>query len=1137
MKKKKILCLALALLLVFNLMCPIASAAGSSVGSSSGFRLVSALQSDSLGGTIRHYKHIKTGADVVWLDNGAERREFTIGFKTPPIDNKGANHVLEHCLLCGGEKYPTKNIMHYIQQGSSSLFTNGVTDGDSTSYLFRTENQTEYYNIMDVYLDCVFHPLFLRDENIFRQQGIRLEYVNGRVQYNGVVFSEMRLKNVDSEESAINFVVDKMIDGIYGGTPAAFFGGGNIEDIKTLTYEDVLRVYKTYYVPANSMTYLAGKQDINKTLQMLDAVFSEYDNTKPEIKFADTKKIPAREINEYNITANTKTVDIGFMTSGVPLWGDLKELHARDILINMIYARLNQLNPNNYMEGDESGGISRLSLIASRVPLVQKDAVINGYKEYLQQCAAGFDEAELDEYIVEHFDSLRDNSYSWIHTYDDEIFNGLKYHDDPMACTDLNGVEKYLRENKDYFTEILRKYFTENPSKMIVVAGEGSAERASDIVSGLSGAELEAIKRQTAEFQQWADAEDPAEVVEKIPFLGLDEVKKPPVKQTPTKEESEGIAFYRTAKAEGSVSLYFPLAVSDEDLLYVQLLCGFVNAQSASDTYLGISPMENGADGSKMNPQLIIAVNGEDKTAALNGLLAFLKSEKSWQVADLQQHIQDAVKNLTQRYRDPYLVSYELKQSTLSAGDRMYYYAFAFNGEGSMNYIRLLKSIKAEQIPAVMQKLQGLAKQIIIGGKPTVEFTCKTGYDDFKQAVVKAFGSGEQRQSSEFRLPIGYPSAATISEVADNRHFMITAYYDKAQASGKLEVLGKVLAAKYLLPVMRGKHGAYGAGISFYESSMTSSTAGLADIDLAVEIWRGMGDYLRNLQMTQKELDALIVATVFEYDSWNYLESENGAMMMLMGKQADSFDKYRNEMLSATVEDLRNYADFVDELVAQNRIFAVLSKAEADRAQVDFAYYADPVSFDVTPRLTRNAKGYISGVGNNLFAPNADITRAEAAAIISKLLADDREFADRGGEFNDVVAGAWYNKAVRDMSVKGIMSGYEGGLFRPEQSITRAELAAVLAKFVYHGDGALRGNYKDVSKNAWYAEPLAKMVNAGYITGYSDKTLRPNAKVSRAEAVVIINRLLGLKAGNSKNTFNDVPKSYWAYSAIGVATE
>ena len=95
-----------------------------------GYTLAETKELADLGGTAYYYRHDKTGAEVVWLDNGAERREFSIGFKTPPADSKGANHVLEHSLLCGSEKYPTKNIMHYVRGSALAEEINAYTSDD-----------------------------------------------------------------------------------------------------------------------------------------------------------------------------------------------------------------------------------------------------------------------------------------------------------------------------------------------------------------------------------------------------------------------------------------------------------------------------------------------------------------------------------------------------------------------------------------------------------------------------------------------------------------------------------------------------------------------------------------------------------------------------------------------------------------------------------------------------------------------------------------------------------------------------------------------------------------------------------------------------------------------------------------------
>ncbi|MCH5187983.1 MAG: insulinase family protein, partial [Oscillospiraceae bacterium] len=152
MKHIKLLSALLAALMVINAGLNAAFASGSA------FELIRTDKSDTLGGTIYYYRHKLTGAEVVYNDNNSDSLQFALGFKTPPIDSKGANHVLEHALFCGSEKYPTKNLMHYIQNGTSSLILNGITADDCTYYLIMTGNETEYFNMIDVYMNGIFHP-------------------------------------------------------------------------------------------------------------------------------------------------------------------------------------------------------------------------------------------------------------------------------------------------------------------------------------------------------------------------------------------------------------------------------------------------------------------------------------------------------------------------------------------------------------------------------------------------------------------------------------------------------------------------------------------------------------------------------------------------------------------------------------------------------------------------------------------------------------------------------------------------------------------------------------------------------------------------------------------------------------------
>ena len=1063
MKHIKLLSALLAALMVINAGLNAAFASGSA------FELIRTDKSDTLGGTIYYYRHKLTGAEVVYNDNNSDSLQFALGFKTPPIDSKGANHVLEHALFCGSEKYPTKNLMHYIQNGTSSLILNGITADDCTYYLIMTGNETEYFNMIDVYMNGIFHPLFLSDENIFRQQGIRIEYADGKAQYNGVVYNELRIKNFNTDENSVNFLADKLYRSIYGDAAPSFSAGGELDAIKELTYEDLLRVYNTYYIPSNSMTYLAGNLDLDRAFSVLDAFFSENTSAAPDISFEDTKQIPSEPVSEYNVDENTETVDIGFMSSGVPASADAAENCARDIIYNIIYEKMKaETNCTDmFTSGGNSGGVANLALILSQIPIEQKNEAIAAYNKVLDELSENsIDENDIDKYIE---DQQRYFYANW-----ENIFNGLLYHSDPIAYTKINSVCDYLKNHKEYFTEILKKYFTENPYSVVVVSGNGSFGSEDSSVT-VSTEELERIKLETEKFQKWNDAEDAPEIIDRIPFLTLDEVKDAPEKSEPVFENNSGIPFYSTEKDSGSVGLYFPLDISDDDFDYVQLMHYFLEGQANKaglSFYTALSPLENAEK--KINPHFIVGLYGENAADDIKAVIEFLQHDDTWNADDLAEYIKSAPQKILDSYYDPYFVSSEMKNSALSASGR-FGSLFPQNTivKGSPHYYHFLLSLDPAEAQKIAGRIKSLANDLIVDSKPTVEFLGQSGdYESFKNTVTEHFAAAAQRESAELQLPRGYYSAATITKLADANHFMLAAAYNSEEYSGKLDVLAKVLSAKYVTPIMRGKHGAYGASISFYDNTMTAAVAGLSDIDLAIEIWQGMGDYLRNINLTQKELDAFIVSALENYDKWYYDDSEYGARFAITGRSSDEGDRVRNEMLSTTVEDVKGYADFIDGLVGQMRVFAVLGKSAADNAKFNFAYYADAETLTVTPRFKKGVSAYI-----DVTAPDEYITRAEAAEIISGLITDEQK-----PEYID--------------------------LSSSEQFITRAELASVLAKFIFKADTALKTEFSDLSEDDWFCEPMSAMVNAGYIKGYGDGTLRPDSFITRAEAAIVISRML-----------------------------
>ena len=188
---------------------------------------------------------------------------------------------------------------------------------------------------------------------------------------------------------------------------------------------------------------------------------------------------------------------------------------------------------------------------------------------------------------------------------------------------------------------------------------------------------------------------------------------------------------------------------------------------------------------------------------------------------------------------------------------------------------------------------------------------------------------------------------------------------------------------------------------------------------------------------------------------------------------------------------------------------------------------------------------YIIGYEDGTVRPQGNITRAEVATIFFRLLTDEvrEEYWSTVSGYTDVKAGDWYNNAISTLSDLGIITGYEDGTFRPNASISRAEFVTIATRFFDYA-AEYEGAFSDVSYSSWYADFVQAAVDMGLVNGYENGNFRPNASITRAEAVAIVNRVLlrrpdadHLLPWSVMNTFSDnVLESAWYYEDIQEAT-
>lgn len=212
--------------------------------------------------------------------------------------------------------------------------------------------------------------------------------------------------------------------------------------------------------------------------------------------------------------------------------------------------------------------------------------------------------------------------------------------------------------------------------------------------------------------------------------------------------------------------------------------------------------------------------------------------------------------------------------------------------------------------------------------------------------------------------------------------------------------------------------------------------------------------------------------------------------------------------------------------------------------QVKFVKYnsivADPEVTGVAGWLqTKEHNGYMGGYGNGLFGPNDNMTRAQAAQMFYNLLLNKN--VDITVDFTDVPADEWYGNAVRTLASLGVIKGIGNGQFAPNRTITRAEFTVIAMRFA-NVSADVTNPFTDIATNDWYYTAVTSAVSYGWINGYSDGSFRPQATITRAEVVTIVNRMLNRTAdrnfvdSNVTAQFDDVPNTYWAYYNIMEAT-
>ncbi|MBQ9634968.1 MAG: insulinase family protein, partial [Acidaminococcaceae bacterium] len=534
----------------------------------SGFRICKQEYIKEVNSTAWLMEHEISGARLLYLANDDDNKVFTIGFRTPPSDDTGVAHILEHSTLCGSRKYHLKEPFVELVKGSLNTFLNAMTYPDKTVYPVASRNDKDFRNLMDVYLDAVFYPLIYENTFTLKQEGwhYELEDADAPLQYNGVVYNEM--KGVYSSPDAYLEYYGKKL--LFPDTTYRFESGGLPSAIPQLTQEDFLNFHKMYYSPENSYIYLYGDMDIEATLAYLDGYLQAFPKTG-RVHSEIPLQQPFTKTKEFEGTypvpegAPVEAMTFHEVQIAAADMRDQKTIMALRLLENVLLesesAPLRRALLDAGVAKDISGSMSGsmlqniFAIRASGSEPGQKDAFVKALYHNLQKISMeGIDKELLEAALNSAEFKLREADFG---TYPKGLIYGLSVMDswiydlDPLSSLKYEQLLKDLRAavNTNYYETLIETNLLDNTHRVILTLApeQGKeekeqavlAEKLAEIKAGMSRETLEQYAAECAELHRRQAAPDSEEALASIPLLERKDIRRETEKLTVDKEVTE----------------------------------------------------------------------------------------------------------------------------------------------------------------------------------------------------------------------------------------------------------------------------------------------------------------------------------------------------------------------------------------------------------------------------------------------------------------------------------------------------------------------------------------------------------------------------------------------------------------------
>lgn len=940
-------------------------------------------------------KHKKSGARVLLMENEDENKVFSIGFRTPPSDSTGVPHIMEHSVLCGSRDFPVKDPFVELVKGSLNTFLNAMTYPDKTVYPIASCNDKDFQNLMHIYMDAVFYPNIYQHEEIFRQEGwsYKLDDVDGKLEYNGVVYNEMK-GAFSSPEGVLDRVI---LNSLFPDTSYANESGGDPENIPDLTYEQFLDFHRTYYHPSNSYIYLYGNMDMEEKLNWLDEHYLknfDVEEVDSEIRFQKPFDHVIELQQTYSISSEESEKENTYLSYNKVIGTSLDEKLYQAFQI-LDYALLSapgaplkkalvDAGIGKDIMGSYDNGIYQpiFSVIAKNAEPEQKQAFIDTIEHTLCEIVKnGIDQKALEagiNYYEFRFREADFGNYPKGLMYGLDMFDSWLY-DEKKPFIHMQAIPtfEFLKEQvgTGYFEQLIQTYLLDNTHGSIVVVQPEKGrtarmdreldEKLQAYKASLSREEQEALVERTKALAEYQDEEDPLEDLEKIPVLKREDISReiaPIYNEERMCDDVLMVHHNVETNGIGYVKLMFDLAnVPEEKLPYIGMLQSVLGIIDTTNYEYGElfneinvhtggigTSLEIYPDVTKVEEKAFRAtfeIRGKALYPKMDILFKMMREILMESKLDDEKRLKEILSMLKSRLQ----MSFQSNGHTTAALRALSYASplskFKDDTDG-IGYYEKVKEIEEhfdEKKEELIANLKEIATEIFRGDNMIVSYTSAEEGLEVVEKEVKQIRTQlhadkdckEQATTTDkcvlhcVKRNEGFKTSSKVQYVARTGNFIDGG----AQYHGALQILKVILSYDYLWQNIRVKGGAYGCMCNFNrigEGLLMSYRD--PNLEKTIDVYEGVVEYLKNFTANERDMTKYIVGTMSNLDRpMNPNAKGARSMNLYMNHVTEEMIKQeREEVLNAQQEDIRALADVVLAMLRAEQLCVIGSEEKIE---------------------------------------------------------------------------------------------------------------------------------------------------------------------------------------------------------------